>query len=371
MDLYQLKFPARKFLSPLLEKVRWIHPDAVSYAAVAAAAFTGWFYYRAADIHGLLIAAAALVLLRMGLNTLDGIMAIARGNMSLKGEIVNALPDRYSDLFFLIGITLSPLCRDWLGILALSTVVLVSYTGMLGKAIGVSWQHHGPLGKVERLILLMVFSVIQFFTMDSGGTVSWFGVTATPLEFLMGIYIVLGQITVLRRTRGQLREIDRKESVERLGAERNISRAVVVYESLGGNTKAVAENIAAGLGCRALHVADSPSLPAGCELLVVGTPNLRRNTSPRLAAFLDGLPEKPPKTAVFATFGLPLWGHATVRVCLGKLEKKLWSPPIGTFSCPGFHRKYKTYKGRPSGHDLQKAFSYGLRLSRKLDRAVK
>ena len=119
----------------------------------------------------------------MTLNTLDGTIAIQRGDLSLKGEIVNALPDRYSDVLHVGGIALSPLCRPAFGLLGLSSMLLVSYTGMLGKAVGGSWQHHGPLGQVERLICIIIFSLLQFLLLRTG-VAAWavFGWSLTPLE---------------------------------------------------------------------------------------------------------------------------------------------------------------------------------------------
>ena len=368
MDLYQLKFPFRKFLSPVLKRMEPVHPDVVSYAAVGVAAVTGWCYYQATAGPALLIIAIALVFLRMSLNTLDGIMAIRRGNLSLRGEIVNALPDRYSDFFVLIGIALSPLCSDWLGMLAICSVILVSYSGMLGKALTVSWQHQGPLGKVERLILLMVFTLIQFLSTGTG--VHWFGIAATPLEWLMVIYIILGQITVFRRVSGQVQEINRKEALERLDSDRNIAAAIVVYESLGGNTRLVAEQIAQGLGCQARHVLELDQIPK-CELLVLGTPNIRRKPTERIARLLSVNPDRPQKLAVFGTFGLPVWGQITGMICLNRLAGLVGIKPLGSFACPGFHRKFKTFKGRPSQADLFKAFNFGLRLSKLVAHPIK
>jgi len=365
MDLYLLKYPYRKILSPLLKQLKWLHPDVVSYMAVVIAAGTGWCFYKAADSPSLLIWAIVLILLRMTLNTLDGILAIQRGNLSLRGEIVNALPDRYSDLFLLIGILLSPLCRDWLGVLALCSMVLVSYTGMLGKALNVSWQHQGPLGKVERLILLMLFSLIQFIVLRDGGTTQWLGITATPMEWAMGIFVVLGQVTVFRRLRGQLREIKHKEAIERLDGDRNKDRAIVVFDSITGNTHRIAEQIAEGLGCSTQHVSEAGHLST-YKMVVLGTPNIRRKPTENMRRFQTSTAARPKVLALFATYGLPIWGQITAPICLRRLAEQWNMKPTARFTCPGFHRKYKTYKGRPNDNDLLSAFLFGLKLSKIL-----
>ena len=62
----------------------------------------------------------------MTLNTLDGVVAIQKGDDSkIHGEIINALPDRYGDIFIVGGILLSLICNDVIGLLGLATMFLV------------------------------------------------------------------------------------------------------------------------------------------------------------------------------------------------------------------------------------------------------
>lgn len=93
MRLYALKYPARRLLLPVSRTLGRVHPDAISYLATAITIPAAFCYVYAADSPALLLWAIGLTLLRMTLNTLDGMIAIRRGNLSLKGEIVNALPD--------------------------------------------------------------------------------------------------------------------------------------------------------------------------------------------------------------------------------------------------------------------------------------
>jgi hypothetical protein len=187
------------------------------------------------------------------------------------------------------------------------------------------------------------------------------------MEWAMGLFVVLGQITVLRRLRGQAREIGRKEALERLDCERNKERAVVVFDSITGNTHRIAAEIARGLGCSAEHLSEAGDLSA-YEMVVLGTPNIRKNPTQKMRHFLANTTARPKRLAVFATYGLPVWGQITVPMCLRRLTEAWSMKPSARFSCPGFHRKYKTYKGRPNEGDLLSAFLFGLRLSKMLDR---
>jgi phosphatidylglycerophosphate synthase/flavodoxin len=365
MDLYLLKLPYRKILTPLAKKLHWLNPDIVSYSAVIVAAGTGFCFYKAADSRFLLLVAIGLTLVRMTFNTIDGVMAIQRGKHSLEGEIVNALPDRYSDILVVGGIVLSPLCQDWLGLTALATMLLVSYTGMLGKATGVSWQHHGPMGKVERMITMMVFALFQFFLLPDRQAVNLGNVAITPMEMAMGLFVILGQFTILRRLTGQLKEIHEKEAAEPQSS--NEAKAIVVYDSMTGNTRKIADEIARALRCNALKVSDAIDITP-FTLVVLGSPNIRKHPTMAMQKFQDRIGAHPPMLAVFNTFGLPIWGHITAPMCLNCMAENWDIKPIAKFSCPGYHRKYKTYKGHPNPKDIEKAYRFGLKLANKLSR---
>ena len=79
--------------------VRWnIHPDAVSYGSMVAAAAAGVCFWQAGNVPALVIPAAVFCYLRLWLNMLDGMVALASGKASLRGELLNELPDRISDV---------------------------------------------------------------------------------------------------------------------------------------------------------------------------------------------------------------------------------------------------------------------------------
>lgn len=211
MALHELKYSYRKILDSFGEKVKFIHPDIFSYTALVVAFATGILYYNSGEIPILLIINILLILLRMTLNTLDGLIALKIKRTSRKGKIVNALPDRYADMFYLIGISFSTLCNLKIGMIATITVLLISYSGMLGKALGVSWQQQGPLDKVDRLVMVMIFSLIQFILIKTNPV--WLeNFRFSAMELCMLLFIILGQITIIRRVVSMVKEINRIES---------------------------------------------------------------------------------------------------------------------------------------------------------------
>jgi len=368
VGLYLLKYPYRRVLLPLAKRLKFIHPDVLSYAATLVTAGTAACYIYATARPSLLLVAIGLTLLRMTLNTMDGVIAIERGNLSLKGEIVNALPDRYSDILLVGGITLSPLCTPVLGVLGLASMLLVSYAGMLGKALGVEWQHHGPLGKVERLILVMGFSLWQYLLVRGGGIEAIIlGVPVMPMDVCMVAFVALGQATVYNRVRGMVRQIARLEWRSRNRNADIAGKALVVYDSQTGNTHKVADAIAEALGADIAKVDDADD-PSSYDLVVIGTPNIRARPTKKVTAFIEQCRGAIQSCAAFATYGAPVWGRLSTPGCLGAIRKGLGKRPWKTFSCKGVHAKFKTFKGHPTADELLSAFLFGLGLAKRLKR---
>jgi phosphatidylglycerophosphate synthase len=131
-----------------------IHPDAVSYASLAASAGAAVCFWQAGKVAALLIPAVAFCYLRLWLNMLDGMVALASGKASRRGELLNELPDRASDVMIFVGVAHSGLCDPlggyWVAIFAL----LVAYVGTFGQALGVGRQFGGLMAKPWRMVTL-------------------------------------------------------------------------------------------------------------------------------------------------------------------------------------------------------------------------
>lgn len=208
MALHQLKYPYRKFILPMAKKISFIHPDVFSWIAFVVTFITGYCFYYGYQNPKLYLYAILLIFIRMTLNTLDGVVAIQRGDdKKIHGKIINALPDRYGDLFVCGGVMLTPICNPFIGLMGLGTMFLVSYSGILGKALGVTWQGHGPLDKVERLFLFIIFAGLQYYGYSHNAPeVHLYKYDLSYLEICMLLFFVLGQITVLRRVGGIVKE---------------------------------------------------------------------------------------------------------------------------------------------------------------------
>ena len=131
-----------------------VHPDTVSYSSVVASAAAALCFWQSSRHPALLLVAPLLCYVRLWLNMLDGMVALASGKGSPRGEILNEMPDRISDLLIFVGVAHSglsaPLTGYWSAILAL----LTAYVGVLGQAVGVQREFSGVMAKPWRMVVL-------------------------------------------------------------------------------------------------------------------------------------------------------------------------------------------------------------------------
>ena len=83
---------------------------------------------------------------------LDGMVALASGTASWRGEILNDLPDRVSDILIFIGVAHSGWMNPLLGYWAAIFAVLTAYVGLFGQAVGVQREFSGIMAKPWRMV---------------------------------------------------------------------------------------------------------------------------------------------------------------------------------------------------------------------------
>src|SRR6185369_9499991 len=122
-----------------------IHPDVISYASIVASGAAGVCFWRAGKYPWLLVVAPLLCYMRLWLNMLDGMVALAAGKASRRGEILNDLPDRVSDVLIFAGVAHSGLCAPASGYWAAIFALLTAYVGTLGQAVGAKREFGGVM----------------------------------------------------------------------------------------------------------------------------------------------------------------------------------------------------------------------------------
>lgn len=182
---------------------RGISPNSISLAgmacgiaagaALAATAYVG-DWERLAWLAG-----AALIMLRLIANLLDGMVAIESGRASPIGELYNEVPDRVSDMASLVGAGYAIGGDVVCGYLAACAALFTAYIRVMGKAVGAPQEYCGPMAKQQRMTLLIVVALYCGLaprdwqpTLDTSG--------GTGLIALVLVVIAIGGLlTALRR----------------------------------------------------------------------------------------------------------------------------------------------------------------------------
>jgi phosphatidylglycerophosphate synthase len=150
---------------------RGIHPDVISYWSIVAALAAAICFWKSGQVRWLLIIAPLFCYLRLWFNMLDGMVAVAASKASRRGEILNDLPDRVSDVIIFVGVAHSGLMNPIIGYWAAICAVLTAYVGLFGQALGVQREFGGIMSKPWRMVALSVGAWVQF-VMDSANFVA-------------------------------------------------------------------------------------------------------------------------------------------------------------------------------------------------------
>jgi phosphatidylglycerophosphate synthase len=144
-----------------------IHPDAISYLSILAAAVAAICFWKAGEIRWFLIVAPLFCYLRLWFNMLDGMVAVAAGKASRRGEILNDLPDRVSDVIIFGGVAHSGLMNPIFGYWAAIAALLTAYVGLFGQALGVQREFGGIMSKPWRMVALHIGAWLEFLSCRS------------------------------------------------------------------------------------------------------------------------------------------------------------------------------------------------------------
>src|SRR5436309_4831020 len=139
-----------------------ISPDAIAYLSIVAALAAALCFWKSGRNTWLLIIAPLFCYLRLWFNMLDGMVAVAAGKASARGEIVNDLPDRVSDVIIFVGVAHSDLMIPLIGYWAAIVSVLTAYVGLFGQAIGGQREFGGVMSKPWRMVALSLGAWARF-----------------------------------------------------------------------------------------------------------------------------------------------------------------------------------------------------------------
>ena len=152
-----------KILDPLARRMP-IGPMGISFLSLLTAIGAGYSFYMA-DLENTnwLLIGALMVFMTAVLDALDGMVARIRKISSRRGDLVDHTLDRVADIIILGGIALGPLVEVTVGFAAIIGILMLSYMGTQAQAVGAGREYAGLLGRADRLVVLVMVPIIQYF----------------------------------------------------------------------------------------------------------------------------------------------------------------------------------------------------------------
>jgi phosphatidylglycerophosphate synthase len=156
-----------------------VSPNFISFTSIVFAAFGGLCFYAigiatsAGDRVLLCLGAALFCQLRLLANMMDGMVAVEAGKGSRDGPVWNELPDRFADIFILVGagygVAALGLADASLGWAAAVAAVMTAYVREVGRTAGAPADFSGPMAKPHRMFWLTVAALVSIFDRQLGG----------------------------------------------------------------------------------------------------------------------------------------------------------------------------------------------------------
>ncbi|MEZ5956641.1 MAG: hypothetical protein R3C27_05445 [Hyphomonadaceae bacterium] len=160
-----------KWLAGALAK-SGVTPNFISFTSIIFAALAGVCFYASAISEGgdrvmLLIGAALFCQLRLIANMMDGMVAVEGGKGGPDGPVWNELPDRFADIFILVGagygVAATGMFDATLGWAAAAAAVMTAYVREVVRNAGAPADFSGPMAKPHRMFWMTVFALVSIF----------------------------------------------------------------------------------------------------------------------------------------------------------------------------------------------------------------
>jgi len=148
-------------------------PNQISSLGVLLGVASGAVYWQAglaASIQSIfwtyLVLAVALLVASGYCDALDGALARLHNEASVAGGFLDSLLDRYVEASVYCGLIIGDLCDPLWGVLALIGSLLTSYARARSEAAGVPMETVGVVERAERLIIIIVSSLLCIVWVD-------------------------------------------------------------------------------------------------------------------------------------------------------------------------------------------------------------
>lgn len=155
---------ASKVIEPLADFfVRYeVSPDTVSIASLICAFFAGISFYYSPGSRELVLLAGILVILNSIFDALDGLIARKSNRATPRGDFLDHVIDRYSDVFIICSIFFAGYVPWQIGVAAIVGVLLTSYLGTQAQALRLGRYYGGIMGRADRLVVIILAAFGNF-----------------------------------------------------------------------------------------------------------------------------------------------------------------------------------------------------------------
>jgi phosphatidylglycerophosphate synthase len=176
--------------------VRWgISPNQVSVASSVFALLGGWALSQISRSDGMIfyefiLLAFAGIQMRLLCNLFDGLMAVEGGLKTPAGDLYNEIPDRFSDLFLIVGASYS-IPFSWgceLGWAAAFFACMTAYVRTLGASLLLGHDFEGPMAKPHRMAILNLTLAAAFIEKYLESEVRWSFMVGVGLIFIGSLW---------------------------------------------------------------------------------------------------------------------------------------------------------------------------------------
>jgi phosphatidylglycerophosphate synthase len=147
-----------------------ITPNQISFSSMTFAGLAGACFYASALVANpidrvlFLVGAALFCQLRLLANMFDGMVAVEAGKGGPDGPVWNELPDRFADIFILIGagyaVAALGLADASLGWAAAVAAVMTAYVREVARGAGAPADFSGPMAKPHRMFVMTMAALI-------------------------------------------------------------------------------------------------------------------------------------------------------------------------------------------------------------------
>lgn len=197
-SIYDLKPRFQALLRPLVVRLHaaGVTANQVTLLACAVSLALGAALCLAPERRPLFALIPLWMLLRMGLNAIDGMLAREFGQKSSLGAYLNELTDVFSDAALYLPFAFLPHFAPLWVSAAIGLAMASEYAGVLGLMVGATRRYDGPLGKSDRAF---VFGLLGLCIALGMAPAPWQG-------WIMPALCALLVLTVVNRVRAGLAE---------------------------------------------------------------------------------------------------------------------------------------------------------------------